>query len=88
MVLGPEFGPLAAVAVGVVLRRFDLIKRGALALGVGFPLMRVGGVGVAGGEGWCSSGGGQGGGEQAGDDCVLHLQFSLCDVSYRVRRCG
>jgi uncharacterized hydrophobic protein (TIGR00271 family) len=38
MVLGPEFGPLAAVAVGMVLRRLDLIKRGALALAVGFPL--------------------------------------------------
>ena len=38
MVLGPEFGPLAAVAVGAVLRRGDLVKRGILALGVGFPL--------------------------------------------------
>lgn len=38
MVLGPEFGPLAAVAVGVVLRRADLVRRGALALAVGFPL--------------------------------------------------
>jgi uncharacterized hydrophobic protein (TIGR00271 family) len=38
MVLGPEFGPLAAVAVGVVLRRRDLIRRGAVALAVGFPV--------------------------------------------------
>ena len=38
MVLGPEFGPLAAVAVGLVLRRGDLIARGAIALAVGFPL--------------------------------------------------
>lgn len=38
MVLGPEFGPLAAVAVGVVLRRGDLITRGATALAVGFLL--------------------------------------------------
>jgi uncharacterized hydrophobic protein (TIGR00271 family) len=38
MVLGPEFGPLAAVAVGIVLRRGDLVRRGALALGAGFPL--------------------------------------------------
>jgi uncharacterized hydrophobic protein (TIGR00271 family) len=38
MVLGPEFGPLAAVAVGVVLRRGDLVKRGIVALGVGFPV--------------------------------------------------
>jgi uncharacterized membrane protein len=36
MVLGPEFGPLAAVAVGVVLRRRDLLRRGVVALGVGF----------------------------------------------------
>jgi uncharacterized hydrophobic protein (TIGR00271 family) len=38
MVLGPEFGPLAAIAVGLVLRRRDLIRRGAVALGAGFPL--------------------------------------------------
>jgi uncharacterized hydrophobic protein (TIGR00271 family) len=38
MVLGPEFGPLAAIAVGAVLRRGDLLRRGALALAVGFPL--------------------------------------------------
>jgi uncharacterized hydrophobic protein (TIGR00271 family) len=38
MVLGPEFGPLAAVAVGLVLRRGDLIRRGAFALAAGFPL--------------------------------------------------
>lgn len=38
MVLGPEFGPLAAMAVGLVLRRGDLVRRGAFAIGVGFPL--------------------------------------------------
>ncbi|WP_181780900.1 DUF389 domain-containing protein [Pseudonocardia pini] len=38
MVLGPEFGPLAAMAVGLVLRRRDLVRRGGLALLVGFPL--------------------------------------------------
>jgi len=38
MVLGPEFGPLAAMAVGLVLSRRDLVRRGALALAVGFPL--------------------------------------------------
>lgn len=38
MVLGPEFGPLAAMAVGMVLRRGDLVRRGAYAIGVGFPL--------------------------------------------------
>jgi uncharacterized hydrophobic protein (TIGR00271 family) len=37
MVLGPEFGPLAAVAVGIVLRRRDLVVRGGIALGIGFP---------------------------------------------------
>ncbi|MDQ4103225.1 MAG: DUF389 domain-containing protein, partial [Actinomycetota bacterium] len=38
MVVGPEFAPLAATAVGLVLRRGDLIHRAALALGVGFPV--------------------------------------------------
>ncbi|MFB9902976.1 DUF389 domain-containing protein [Allokutzneria oryzae] len=38
MVVGPEFGPLAAVAVGLVRRRWDLVRRAALAVGVGFPL--------------------------------------------------
>ncbi|MDT7574037.1 MAG: hypothetical protein QOH17_370 [Pseudonocardiales bacterium] len=41
MVLGPEFGPLAAVAVGIVLRRGDLIRSGLFALAVGFPLGMV-----------------------------------------------
>jgi uncharacterized hydrophobic protein (TIGR00271 family) len=41
MVLGPEFGPLAALAVGVVLRRRDLIRRGANALLIGFPVAMV-----------------------------------------------
>ncbi|MGH3888168.1 MAG: DUF389 domain-containing protein [Pseudonocardiaceae bacterium] len=38
MVVGPEFAPLAAIAVGVVLHRGDLVRRATLALGVGFPL--------------------------------------------------
>ncbi|SER55882.1 DUF389 domain-containing protein [Actinokineospora terrae] len=38
MVVGPEFGPLAALAVGLVRRRGDLVRRAATALGVGFPL--------------------------------------------------
>ena len=38
MVLGPEFGPLAAIAAGAVLRRRDLVVRGATAIGVGFPV--------------------------------------------------
>lgn len=37
MVVGPEFGPLAALAVGLVLRRWDLVLRAGLALGAGFP---------------------------------------------------
>ena len=41
MVLGPEFGPLAAVAVGLVLRRRDLVRRGGFALAVGFPLAMI-----------------------------------------------
>lgn len=36
MVLGPEFGPLAALAVAVVLRRGDLARTAGLALAVGF----------------------------------------------------
>jgi uncharacterized hydrophobic protein (TIGR00271 family) len=38
MVLGPEFGPLAALAVGLVLRRRDLVRRGGVALAAGFPM--------------------------------------------------
>ncbi len=38
MVVGPEFGPLAAVAVGLVRRRWDLVRRAAVALLAGFPL--------------------------------------------------
>ncbi|GEL19045.1 DUF389 domain-containing protein [Pseudonocardia asaccharolytica] len=41
MVLGPEFGALAAVAVGLVLRRRDLIHHGALALAAGFPVAMI-----------------------------------------------
>ncbi len=38
MVVGPEFGPLAAVAVGLVAKRWDLVRRAAIALAIGFPL--------------------------------------------------
>ncbi|MFD1146777.1 DUF389 domain-containing protein [Saccharothrix hoggarensis] len=38
MVVGPEFGPLAAIAVGLVLRRWDLVRRAATGLAVGFPV--------------------------------------------------
>jgi uncharacterized hydrophobic protein (TIGR00271 family) len=49
MVLGPEFGPLAALAVGLVLRRGDLAGRAGLALAVGFPLgMAVTGLAAVG----------------------------------------
>jgi uncharacterized hydrophobic protein (TIGR00271 family) len=37
MVVGPEFGPLAGIAVGIVRRRADIARRAAAALLVGFP---------------------------------------------------
>jgi len=42
MVVGPEFGPLAAVSVAIVQQRRDLAKRSLTALAVGFPV----GIGV------------------------------------------
>ena len=36
MVVGPEFGPLAGIAVGLRLRRWDAVRRGVTALVVGF----------------------------------------------------
>ncbi|WP_328458575.1 MULTISPECIES: DUF389 domain-containing protein [unclassified Amycolatopsis] len=41
MVVGPEFGPLAAFAVGLVLRRWDLVRQAGAALAIGFPLAMV-----------------------------------------------
>lgn len=38
MVVGPEFGPLAALAVSLVRRRYDLARQSAFALLVGFPV--------------------------------------------------
>jgi uncharacterized hydrophobic protein (TIGR00271 family) len=38
MVVGPEFGPLAGLAVALVERRAELARRSLLALAVGFPL--------------------------------------------------
>lgn len=38
MVVGPEFGPLAALAVAIVRRRLDLARSAGLALIVGFPV--------------------------------------------------
>jgi uncharacterized hydrophobic protein (TIGR00271 family) len=55
MVVGPEFGPLAALAVALVRKRMYLARRAAAALLIGFPLaMLVTGAGVLAGEavGW------------------------------------
>ncbi|MGU3294477.1 DUF389 domain-containing protein [Williamsia sp. M5A3_1d] len=41
MVVGPEFGPLAGIAVGFVRRRFDLARRSVYALVIGFPVAMV-----------------------------------------------
>lgn len=38
MVVGPEFGPLAGLALALVDRRWALARRSALALGLGFPV--------------------------------------------------
>lgn len=38
MAVGPEFGPLAALAVSIATRKWKLGRRAALALGVGFPV--------------------------------------------------
>src|SRR3954464_611964 len=55
MVVGPEFGPLAALAVALVRRKTYLARRAALARLVGFPVaMLVTALGVLAGEavGW------------------------------------
>lgn len=41
MVVGPEFGPLAALSVALVRRRMDLARRASTALAVGFPVAMV-----------------------------------------------
>ncbi|OBJ58246.1 DUF389 domain-containing protein [Mycobacterium sp. 1423905.2] len=59
MVVGPEFGPLAALGVAIVRRRGYLARRAALALVVGFPVaMAVTAIGVLAGEavGWIKLG--------------------------------
>jgi uncharacterized hydrophobic protein (TIGR00271 family) len=38
MVVGPEFGPLAALSVALVNRRLDLARRSLTALAIGFPV--------------------------------------------------
>jgi uncharacterized hydrophobic protein (TIGR00271 family) len=55
MVVGPEFGPLAALAVALVRRRGYLARRAAVALMVGFPVaMAITAAAVLAGEavGW------------------------------------
>jgi uncharacterized hydrophobic protein (TIGR00271 family) len=42
MVLGPEFGPLAAIAVALVQRQASLARHSLLALAVGFPIGTLG----------------------------------------------
>lgn len=51
MVVGPEFGPLAALAVALVRRKTYLARRAALALLIGFPVaMLITAIGVLAGE--------------------------------------
>lgn len=38
MVVGPEFGPLAGIAVGLVHRRFSIVRQGLVTLAVGFTI--------------------------------------------------
>ena len=38
MVVGPEFGPIAALCVAIVQRRSEVAKRSLIALAVGFPV--------------------------------------------------
>ncbi|MCV7213804.1 DUF389 domain-containing protein [Mycobacterium crocinum] len=59
MVVGPEFGPLAALAVALVRRRLVLARRASIALVVGFPVaMAATAAFVLGGEavGWIKLG--------------------------------
>jgi len=41
MVVGPEFGALAGIAVGLLRSRWGIVRRAIVALGVGFPLAIV-----------------------------------------------
>jgi uncharacterized hydrophobic protein (TIGR00271 family) len=41
MVVGPEFGPLAGLAVGLVRRRLSVVRRALVALLIGFPVAIV-----------------------------------------------
>jgi uncharacterized hydrophobic protein (TIGR00271 family) len=46
MVLGPEFGPLAAVSVAFVHRQAELARRSLIALAVGFPIGALAAIGT------------------------------------------
>jgi uncharacterized hydrophobic protein (TIGR00271 family) len=46
MVLGPEFGPLAAISVALVNRQAGLAKHSLTALAVGFPIGILGAIGT------------------------------------------
>lgn len=73
MVLGPEFGPLAAIAVGLVARRWDLVRRAALAIVAGFLFAML----VTAGGAWL--------GEQCGlFDTSSLAEANQVDFIYRV----
>jgi uncharacterized hydrophobic protein (TIGR00271 family) len=46
MVLGPEFGPLAAISVALVQRQAALAERSLMALAVGFPIGTIAALGT------------------------------------------
>jgi len=46
MVLGPEFGPLAAISVALVHRQAELVRRSLIALAVGFPIGTLAAIGT------------------------------------------
>jgi uncharacterized hydrophobic protein (TIGR00271 family) len=46
MVLGPEFGPLAAISVALVHRQAELVRRSLIALTVGFPIGILAAIGT------------------------------------------
>lgn len=59
MVVGPEFGPLAALSVALVRRKYSLARRSLIALVVGFPvamLITAGGALLGESVGWITLG--------------------------------
>lgn len=44
MIVGPEYGALAGICAGLVLRRWDVLRRAGLALAVGFPVGILGAI--------------------------------------------